>query len=64
MCVPLPSRSTLRVDPGDIVTLITPGGGGWGDPAERSRDAVAQDVREGLVSPERAGTIYRYGDDV
>lgn len=60
----LPSRTTLRVDPGDIVTLVTPGGGGWGDPTERSREAVAQDVREGLVSPERAGTIYRYSDDV
>lgn len=29
---PLPAKVTVRVRPGDIVSLRTPGGGGWGDP--------------------------------
>jgi N-methylhydantoinase B len=26
----LPAKTTRRLSPGDIVTVITPGGGGWG----------------------------------
>jgi len=40
--------------PGDVLTLETPGGGGHGDPAERDESAVARDLREGKVSPERS----------
>jgi N-methylhydantoinase B len=28
----LPSKTTLRVQPGDQLTIETPGGGGWGAP--------------------------------
>jgi N-methylhydantoinase B len=30
--VRLPPKVTLRVDAGDIVSIRTPGGGGWGKP--------------------------------
>jgi N-methylhydantoinase B len=40
----------------------SPGGGGWGDPAERDRDAVRRDVSDGVVSPEAARGIYRLDD--
>jgi len=43
---------------GDIVTHFTPGGGGYGDPRERAIDAVASDVRAGLVSIEMAQKLY------
>ena len=34
------------------------GGGGWGDPLERASEAVLEDVGAGLVSPERARSVY------
>jgi N-methylhydantoinase B len=43
---------------GDEVMLDAPGGGGFGDPHERDREAVARDVAEGIVSPEAARELY------
>jgi N-methylhydantoinase B len=37
---------------------MTGGGGGWGAPAERDRDAVRRDVREGYISAEAARRDY------
>lgn len=42
----------------DTVTHMTPGGGGYGDPHRRNPAAVAADVRAGLVSPEKAWSVY------
>jgi N-methylhydantoinase B len=36
------------------VAFLTAGGGGWGDPLERDPELVAEDVREGYISPEAA----------
>ena len=44
----------LSVDKGDRLTVMTPGGGGFGDPFERDPALVAQDVRQGLVSEDTA----------
>jgi N-methylhydantoinase B len=44
--------------PGDRITLIEAGGGGFGDPRERDRDAVARDVANGLVSERNARRDY------
>lgn len=49
---------TLPVRAGDVITLQTPGGGGWGSPFERPVEAVLHDVRRGLVSLESARTHY------
>lgn len=38
---------------------LSPGGGGWGDPRERTPEAVLRDVRDGLVS--RAAAERDYG---
>lgn len=48
----------LRVDRGDVVTVMTPGGGGYGDPLDRDPEAVLADIRRGLVSTEAAQTDY------
>jgi N-methylhydantoinase B len=40
---------------GDTVMLRTPGGGGYGDPARRSKEAKAHDVAMGYVAQEPAG---------
>lgn len=48
----------LEVRRGDTVTVMTPGGGGWGNPYERSLQAVQDDVRRGFVSVAAAARDY------
>jgi N-methylhydantoinase B len=47
-----------QLKPGDTVVMDAAGGGGYGDPRARDRDAVARDVREGKVSAESARRDY------
>jgi N-methylhydantoinase B len=42
------------LEAGDRVRVLSPGGGGWGDPRRRDPDQVARDVRDELVSVEEA----------
>ncbi len=44
--------------PGDSVVMDAAGGGGYGDPRERDREALERDVREGKVSPAAAQRDY------
>ena len=46
------------VNPGDVVVLETGGGGGWGPPSQRAREAIARDVARGYVSHEAAERDY------
>ena len=55
--------SREREDPvllqkGDIVRVRTAGGGGVGDPRERSKVKVLEDVRAGIISAEHAQQVY------
>jgi N-methylhydantoinase B len=43
---------------GDIVRVHTAHGGGHGDPRERSRDLVLDDLRNEYVSVETARDVY------
>ena len=43
---------------GEVVRIMTGGGGGYGPPSERDPEAVRRDVREGYVSPEAARRDY------
>ncbi|AGN01901.1 N-methylhydantoinase B/acetone carboxylase, alpha subunit [Salinarchaeum sp. Harcht-Bsk1] len=54
----LPSKCTRRLDAGDVISIRTPGGGGFGDPADRDPESVVRDVRLGKCSPERARDVY------
>ena len=49
----------LHPEPGDVVTIMTPGGGGYGDPLERPAEAVLRDVELGYIS--RAAAMEDYG---
>lgn len=50
----IPGKGELRVEGEDYLIFDTPGGGGFGDPADREPDAVALDLKRGLVTPEGA----------
>jgi N-methylhydantoinase B len=50
--------SAHRLDRGDVVSIRTGAGGGWGDPLERDPAQVLADVRAGYVSRETARDIY------
>lgn len=50
----------IATEPGDVIRIVTGNGGGVGDPKDRDPALVARDVRDGLVSPERAAEIYGY----
>jgi N-methylhydantoinase B len=54
----LSSKSTTELDVGDVVSVRTPGGGGYGPPTERDPDAVLADVRDGKVSVVAARDAY------
>ncbi len=44
--------------PGDVVSMLVSGGGGYGSPLEREPRLVAEDVRNGMVSLRKAGEDY------
>lgn len=47
-----------KLHPGDVVTMDAAGGGGYGSPSERDRDALEEDIRMGWVSEEKAKENY------
>lgn len=47
-----------QLNPGDVMILDTPGGGGYGNPLDREPEMVERDVMEGYVSLERAKEDY------
>jgi N-methylhydantoinase B len=53
-----PSGLTF-LDPGDSITFVSAGGGGYGDPVERDPQAVLSDVQYGYVSVEKAKADYK-----
>jgi N-methylhydantoinase B len=47
-----------QLKPGDTVVMDSAGGGGYGDPRSRSREALARDVREGKVTADSSQRDY------
>jgi N-methylhydantoinase B len=54
----LPIGDGIQLRCGDLLRLITCGGGGWGDPFSRDPLLVQQDVARGFVSAPRALEDY------
>ncbi|MEW5978995.1 MAG: hydantoinase B/oxoprolinase family protein [Acidobacteriota bacterium] len=54
----LPSKVTTVLGKGDCLISTTPGGGGRGNPLDRSAERVREDVLEGLLSSETALAVY------
>jgi N-methylhydantoinase B len=47
----IPSKVVTHLAPGDRLVIETAGAGGYGDPAQRSKEAVKGDIADGKVSP-------------
>jgi N-methylhydantoinase B len=43
-------ETEIALEPGDRVTFLTAGGGGYGDPRERGENHVRRDLAEGFVT--------------
>jgi N-methylhydantoinase B len=56
----LKGRSLLK--PGDRLVIRYPGGGGYGPPGERAREAVRDDLENERISEAAARTVYQLED--
>ena len=52
--------SGLTVNRDDVIRIVTANGGGYGDPRERDRAAIANDLRDGYITAEQAAREYDY----
>ena len=50
--------SGIPLTAGDVVTIETSGGGGFGDPLKRDPERLAKDLADGMVTPEKAASLY------
>jgi N-methylhydantoinase B len=48
----------LPLAAGDLVRVVTGNGGGWGEPHERERELVLDDVRDGYITAGIAREVY------
>ncbi len=56
--ISLGNTDIVHCGPGDVIRIIGPGAGGYGDPFTRPQQAVLRDVRRGAVSAENAARHY------
>ena len=59
----LPSKHTRDLPPDSVVSVRTPGGGGFGDPMDRATERIVRDLRLGKLSVERARAAYGIDPD-
>jgi N-methylhydantoinase B len=55
---PVPAKARIVLQPGDVITYETPGGGGMGDPKARDPELVKRDVADGLITAQVARDVY------
>ena len=53
-----PMSEGNRLKRGDLVRIMTPGGGGWGSPLLRAAEEVRDDVLDGFISAASASRDY------
>lgn len=51
-------KSNVLLPEGTVLSCRTPGSGGYGDPAKRSREKVIHDIQQGFISRESAVKDY------
>jgi N-methylhydantoinase B len=60
--IELPSKFSVELSPGDIISVQTGGGGGHGDPSLRDRGKIEVDLKNDMISREHARAEYGFGD--
>ena len=58
----LSKEQDIPLKPGDRVHVQTPGGGGYGDPMKRTKEAVLEDVRLGRYTKAQAKKLFGVDD--
>jgi N-methylhydantoinase B len=56
--VSLGNTDVVHCGPGDVIRVIGPGAGGYGDPFTREPELVLADIRKGAVTVQRAADDY------
>jgi N-methylhydantoinase B len=56
--------SNVRIMKGDRLRLVSPGGGGYGEPHNRSRDLIVNDLQQGYVSLDCAERYYGHREGI
>jgi N-methylhydantoinase B len=54
----LPTKTQINLRKGDVLTIRTAGGGGYGPPEERPGAMIAEDIRQGYMTSEGARAAY------
>ncbi|NRA89274.1 MAG: hydantoinase B/oxoprolinase family protein [Rhizobiales bacterium] len=54
--------SGITVNKDDVIRVITGVGGGYGDPKNRSKSAIKNDLKNGYITPERAKDVYGFSE--
>lgn len=50
----------VRAEQGDCIRLVSATGGGYGDPRERRRADIEQDIKNGYLTRERAAEVFGF----
>lgn len=57
-------KGRYELQQGDVIELLDAGGGGYGDPTARNPRMIAQDLRQGFITPAGAARDYGFSDVV
>lgn len=55
---PIHPKKNIVIQPGDVLRVCPPGGAGFWDPKERDLQSIRRDLKNELISPERAREDY------
>jgi N-methylhydantoinase B len=59
--LPLGAKGSTIIHKGDVISIHTPGGGGYGVPHERDRELILKDIINEIINVEEAERDYNIG---
>jgi len=55
---PAYDKNKIELKDGQVISVVTPGAGGYGNPADRDSNLVGKDLAEDRISKKTAEEIY------